>query len=115
MGVPVTDAALFTEAVAAAALSVETAPLYFRELLVVRRQHPGSDLISLLLKAEEGDDRLTEEEILSNVILFFMAGHETTADVIGNSLIALHRHPSQLDRALRDPLAISAVVSECLR
>lgn len=132
LGVPVTDSGLFTEAVAAAALSVETAPLtdrqiadanraidfmqaYFRELLAARRKNPGSDLISLLLKAEEGDDRLTEEEILANVILFFMAGHETTADMIGNSLIALHRHPAQLDRALGDPSAISDVVSECLR
>jgi cytochrome P450 len=132
LGVPVADSGLFTEAVAAAALCVETAPLsdeqivdanraidfmqsYFGELLAVRRAHPGSDLISLLLEAEEGDDRLTQEEILANVILFFMAGHETTADMIGNSLIALHRHPVQLDRALSDPSCIPAVVSECLR
>lgn len=132
LGVPLEHVDLFTQAVADAAVSVETAPLnddqiataskaigfmqdYFSDLMAERRRNLGTDLVSLLLKAEEGDDRLSEEEVLANVILLFMAGHETTTNMIGNSLIGLHRHPAQLDKLLTDPSLMPKAVAECLR
>lgn len=132
LGVPLEHVDLFTKAVADAAVSVETAPLtddqiataskaigfmqdYFTNLMAERRKNLGTDLVSLLLKAEEGEDRLTEEEVLANVILLFMAGHETTTNMIGNSLIALHKNPTQLDRLLTDQSLLPRAVAECLR
>jgi cytochrome P450 len=78
---------------------------YFRDLVQVRRQQPGDDLLSELIKVEEGSDRLTELELISTAILLFGAGFETTTNLIGNGLLALLRHPEQLDRLRRDLVA----------
>ena len=51
---------------------------YLRDLFVHRRGTPGDDLISALLRVEEGGDRLTEQELSSMVALLIIAGHETT-------------------------------------
>lgn len=88
---------------------------YFRDLLHRRRRHPGSDLVSLLIRAEEGDDRLTEDEIIANLVLLFLAGHETTANLLGNALRSLFLHPDEFARLRSDPLLLSAAVDECLR
>jgi len=88
---------------------------YFRDLLKERRQRPGSDLVSLLLQAEEGDDRLTEDEIIANITLLFLAGHETTANMIGNSLLTLFRHPEERARLCAETSLMPAAVNECLR
>jgi hypothetical protein len=95
-----------------AALQLEA---YFAKVLRQRRRAPGNDLVSLLLCVEEGDDRLSEEEILANIILLFIAGHETTAAMIGNALIAFYRHPEQLARVKADPMLLPDAVAECLR
>lgn len=88
---------------------------YFAEVLQSRRQHPGDDLVSLLLHAKEGEDRLTEDEIISNLIFLFLAGHETTGNMIGNALVALHRHPAQLALAMSDHTLLPNVIRECMR
>lgn len=88
---------------------------YFRELLCRRRRQPGSDLVSLLIRAEEGDDRLTEDEIVANIVLLFLAGHETTANQLGNALHTLFLHPEPLKQVRTDPSLIAAAVDECLR
>src|SRR5262245_12287960 len=66
---------------------------YFRSLLPERRQRPRDDLLSLLIAAEEQGDRLTEGELLITCNLLFVAGHETTVNLIGNGLLALLNHP----------------------
>jgi cytochrome P450 len=88
---------------------------YFHRLFELRRGEPGDDLTTHLVQAEEAGDKLTNEELTANVILLFGAGHETTVNLIGNGLLALHRNPDQL-RLLRDnpPLAPNAV-EELLR
>lgn len=88
---------------------------FFRDLLAQRRRRPGEDLASLLLKAEEGADRLSEDEIVANIMLLFMAGHETTANMIGNALLALFRHPGQLARLQSDWALLPQAVEEALR
>ncbi|MDC6180036.1 cytochrome P450 [Ralstonia solanacearum] len=88
---------------------------YFTKVIEARRAQSGTDLISMLLRVEEDGHKLTHDEIVSNVILLFMAGHETTSNMIGNALIALHRNPQQLDLLKRDPSRMPNAVLECLR
>jgi cytochrome P450 len=88
---------------------------YFRRLLAKRRSQPGPDLVSLLLRAEEGDDRLTEDEIIANIVLLFLAGHETTANMLGNALWSLFRHPDELARLRGDSARLPGAVNESLR
>ena len=61
-----------------------------------RRRHPRADLLSSLIAAEEQGDRLTEGELLATCVLLFIAGHETTVNLIGNGLLALLQHRDQL-------------------
>jgi cytochrome P450 len=88
---------------------------YFAKVIETRRTKPGNDLVSALILAEEAGESLTDDEIISNLLLLFTAGHETTSNMLGNALIALHRHPDQLMRLRRDPSLMPAAVSECLR
>jgi hypothetical protein len=69
----------------------------------------------MLLSVEENGERLSEQEVISNVILLFAAGHETTSNMIGNSLVALHRYPDQLALLKARPELLPKAVSECMR
>jgi hypothetical protein len=88
---------------------------YFRRLLPERRRQPRDDLLSALIAAEEQGDRLTEGELLSTCVLLFIAGHETTVNLIGNGVLALLRHPEELRRLQADPSLIGSAVEELLR
>ncbi len=88
---------------------------YFTKLFAYRRENPGEDLTTALLVAREADDQLTDEEVLSNIGLLFGAGHETTSNLIGNGMLALHRNPEQLRRLQQDPSLIPNAVEELLR
>ena len=77
------------QANAAALMSAQ----YFQQLFETRRRAPANDLITQLVQAEEEGDRLSNEELTANIILLFGAGHETTVNLIGNGLLALHRNP----------------------
>jgi len=65
--------------------------------------------------AEEAGDRLTAEELRANIGLLFGAGHETTSNLIGNGLLALHRQPDQWVRLKKDPSLIAGAIDELLR
>lgn len=88
---------------------------YFRQLCAVRRKEPRDDLLSGLIAAEEAGDRLSEKELLSTCLLLYVAGHETTVNLIGNGLLALLRHREEWDRLVADPGLIPAAVEELLR
>jgi len=88
---------------------------YFRGLLPDRRRHPRADLLSSLIAVEEQGDRLTEGELLATCVLLFIAGHETTVNLIGNGLLALLRHPEELERLRSEPALIGSAVEELLR
>jgi cytochrome P450 len=91
------------------------AQAYFQQLFELRRREPGDDLTSRLVQAEEQGSKLSNEELTANVILLFGAGHETTVNLIGNGLLALHRNPDQL-RHLRDnPELMPNAIEELLR
>jgi cytochrome P450 len=88
---------------------------YFRALLPERRRQPRADLLSSLIAVEEQGDRLTEGELLATCVLLFIAGHETTVNLIGNGLLALLRHPGELERLRSEPGLIGSAVEELLR
>jgi cytochrome P450 len=88
---------------------------YFRALVPGRRARPQADLLSGLLAAEEQGDRLSEPEVISMCLLLFIAGHETTVNLIGNGLLALLRHPEQLAKVQADPGLVPNAVEELLR
>ena len=88
---------------------------YFRGLVADRRGHPGSDLLSGLVEAEEAGDRLSELELLSTCVLLYVAGHETTVNLIGNGLLALLRHPEECRRLQDDPGLLHGAIEELLR
>ena len=80
-----------------------------------RRANPQKDLLSVLAHTDQGHGPLTDEEVLATCILLIVAGHETTALSIGNSVRTLLRYPEQLER-LRDDLSLlPSAVEECLR
>jgi len=88
---------------------------YFRDLISERRQTPRDDLLSLLIAAEEQGDRLSEGELLITCILLFVAGHETTVNLIGNGLLALLNHPDELAKLRGDLRLLPGAVEELLR
>ena len=88
---------------------------YFGRLFEQRRKNPQDDLTTQLVLTEEQGDRLSTEELTGNMILLFAAGHDTTAGLIGNALLALLHHPDQLARLRADPSLMPNAVEEFLR
>jgi cytochrome P450 len=91
------------------------AQMYFQQLFELRRRDPGDDLTTQLVQAEEDGSKLSNEELTANIILLFGAGHETTVNLIGNGLLALHRNPDQLALLKAKPELISNAIEEFLR
>jgi cytochrome P450 len=86
------------------------------EALVEAKQHaPGDDLVTALISARDGNERLTTQELLSTIFQLIVAGHDTTASLIGNSVVALLQYPEQLDRVRSDPTRLTAAIEEFLR
>jgi cytochrome P450 len=67
------------------------------------------------VQAEEDGSKLSNEELTANIILLFGAGHETTVNLIGNGLLALHRNPDQLALLKANPALITNAIEELLR
>jgi cytochrome P450 len=88
---------------------------YLEALIAQRRATPGSDLLSALIAAEDGGDRLSHDELIANLILLMIAGHETTANLLGNGLAALLAHPNEMNRLRRNPDLDRTAVEELLR
>ena len=89
--------------------------MYFQQLFELRRKKPADDLITQLVQAEEDGSKLSNEELTANIILLFGAGHETTVNLIGNGLLALHRNPDQLALLKANPGLITNAIEEFLR
>ncbi len=88
---------------------------YLIDVVESRRRSPGDDLLSALLAVEDQGDTLSMPELMSFVVLLYIAGHETTVNLIGNSVNALLNHPDQLAAWHADPSIGSRAVDECLR
>ena len=88
---------------------------YVLEVIAMKRRDPADDLLSGLIAAEEDGDMLDEQELLDQVMLLYIAGHETTVNLIGNGTLALLRHRDQLERLRDDPDLDQNAVEELLR
>ena len=88
---------------------------YLAGLVDERRRQPTDDLLSALVQAQAVDDRLTDEEVLSNAALLFAAGFETTTNLLANGLVALLDHPDQLKLLAERPDIAPLAVEELLR
>lgn len=88
---------------------------YYAGIVAERRNNPGEDLISALIAARDGEDRLTDDELVNTVRLLFIGGHETTVSLVANGVFALLRHPEQLRLLQRRPGLAGEAVQETLR
>ena len=88
---------------------------YFRSLIARRRADLEHDLVSALIAARDGEDRLSEDEMVATLILLFAAGFETTTNLIGNGLLCLLRNPDQFARLRAEPDLVPSAVEEMLR
>jgi len=87
----------------------------FERIAEQRRTEPDDRLISALVQANDEDDRFSDHELLAMIFLLLLAGHDTTANLIGSGTLALLEHPDQLARLRDDPALIDSAVEELLR
>jgi cytochrome P450 len=88
---------------------------YVRELIRERRATPRDDMVSALAQAEVDGARLSDDEIVSTVIVLLNAGHEATVNTLGNGTLAFARHPDQWRRVVSGEAACQAAVEEMIR
>ncbi len=89
--------------------------VYANQLAIERRQHPGDDLVSVLMNGEVDGQQLSELEFDLFFLLLAVAGNETTRNLISGGMLALIEHPEQRARLLADPSLIDTTVEEMLR
>jgi cytochrome P450 len=87
---------------------------YVRELIAERRAHPRDDMVTALVEARVDGSRLSDDEIVSTVIVLLNAGHEATVNTLGNGTLAFARHPEQW-RRVGDDVAAQAAIEEMIR
>jgi len=88
---------------------------YIRHLIAERRRHPGDDLLSALIAAEEEGDRLTENELANLLFTIMAAGNETSTSLISSGTMLLLEHPDERKKLAADPSLIGNAVEEMLR
>jgi pimeloyl-[acyl-carrier protein] synthase len=95
--------------------SLEEMTAYFHEAVVRQLKEPGESLVQALATAEVDGDRLTEDEVVANLIILMVGGQETSTNLIGNGLLTLLRHPEDLERLREDLSLIPTAIEELLR
>jgi cytochrome P450 len=108
---PVTDPGLAEAIVAANAELSRIAA----DMIAWKRKHPASDLLTALIEAEDDGDALNDDELIAQTLLLYVAGHETTVNLIGGGMAALLRNPGQLALLRQDPELAGNAVEELLR
>ncbi|NEB02898.1 cytochrome P450 [Streptomyces sp. SID13726] len=89
---------------------------YLSAHIAATREHPGDDLISMLIKESEGEgEGLSDTELLGTAMGLLVAGHETTANMIGKMVAMLLAHRDRWERLLADPALVRTAVEEALR
>lgn len=94
---------------------VEAFITYLTHLFEERKTYPKDDLISKLLQAEEEGEKLNKDELYSMIVLLIIAGHETTVNLITNTMYALFEHPAQLEKLKTDLSLVEPAIEEGLR
>jgi cytochrome P450 len=88
---------------------------YVGELIEQRHRHPGNDLLTALVQAEDDGDRLSHDELVAMVINLLFAGHDTTRTGLAIALMVLGNHPDELAAVRADPGLTAGAVEETLR
>ncbi len=88
---------------------------YFRNAIRDQARHPRPGLVQSLINAEVDGARLTEEEVIANLIVTMVGGQETTTNLIGNGLVSLLRNPDQLELLKNDSSILPSAIEELLR
>jgi cytochrome P450 len=88
---------------------------YLQQVIVDKRRAPGDDILTALLHAEDAGDVLDDKEVQAQVVLLYIAGHETTLNLIGNGVTHLFEFPDQLERLRAEPALDANAVEEVLR
>ncbi|MGH8978420.1 MAG: cytochrome P450, partial [Acidimicrobiia bacterium] len=109
------DPLLTPEEVRAAFFASDSLWNLANSLVEWKRTHPGDDLLTGMIAAEDEGDRLTSQELIEQLILLYIAGHETTVNLIGNGMLALLRHRDQLELLQIDPSVDATMADELLR
>jgi cytochrome P450 PksS len=110
-----TNALLFGMDDEKARFSVMEFMQYMNERIEEREKEDKGDILSGLVQAKEGGDKLDRIELLSMIFLLLVAGHETTVNLIGNGMLALMQHPEQMHKLQQNPELIKSAVEEILR
>jgi cytochrome P450 len=95
--------------------TIENLTGFFQRAVDEQKRNPRPGLIQSLIKAEVEGDRLTDDEIVANIIITLVGGLETTTNLIGNGVLTLLRHPDQMERLRSDPSLITSAIEELLR
>src|SRR5215472_11181058 len=85
------------------------------EMIAWKRANPAGDLLTALIHAEDDGDVLDDDELIAQTLLLYIAGHETTVNLIGGGTLALLRHPDQLALLRENPGLTGNAVEELLR
>ena len=88
---------------------------YLADLVQAKRAHPADDMISTLIDSCDHDGQLSERELVTTTFLLLFAGHQTTADFIGNAVVALLTNPDQLELLRATPELLPSAIEELLR
>ncbi|ATB27517.1 cytochrome P450 [Melittangium boletus] len=87
---------------------------YLKKAIAERRKAPGDDVLSTLVMARN-DEQLTDDEVIGTCMLMLFAGHETTVNILGNSVLTLLRNPEQLQLLRAHPELMESAVEDLLR
>jgi len=88
---------------------------HVEETIRWKRANPADDLLTALIRVEEDGDTMSHQELHDQVALLYIAGHETTVNLIGNGTLALLRHPAEVARLQAEPTLIANAIDELLR
>lgn len=88
---------------------------YFRNVIEQRRVHPGDDVITKMMQAQDEKGSLGEDELVAMCMLVLFGGHETTTNLLGSAVVALLEHPQQQQLLRENPQLIDSAVEEFLR
>jgi cytochrome P450 len=88
---------------------------YYADLLADRKAHPGDDLVTALLLAEDEGQRMTDQEVTAFLFLMVVAGNETTTKLLGNAIANISAHPDQRSAVFADSALVEPWIEETLR
>ena len=109
------DPIISEEDIRAAAEADRLMSAHIDKVLDWKRDNPADDILTAMIAAEEDGDRLSPKELRDQVTLLFVAGHETTVNLIGTGIFELMRHPDQMALLRDDPSLDANSIDELLR